>query len=81
MTGVIGNQTRIHRGSALRFDAAFQLLRSPWRPRGHVTPPSIFSRAPHISRRTDDTPWKMVYFIIHTGMANARVPPLAAISE
>ena len=31
MTGVIANQTRIHRGSALRFDAAFQLLRSPWR--------------------------------------------------
>jgi hypothetical protein len=57
------------------------MLRSPWRPRGHVTPPSIFSRAPHISGRTDDIPWKMVYFSIHTGMANARVPPLAAISE
>jgi hypothetical protein len=31
MTWVSGNQTRNHRGSALRFDAAFQLLRSAWR--------------------------------------------------
>jgi hypothetical protein len=46
MTRVIGNQTRIHQGSALRFDAGFQLLRSLWRPRGHVrTPSSIVSRA------------------------------------
>jgi hypothetical protein len=32
---------------------------------------------PHISVRTDDTPRTRVYFIVHTGMANARVPPLA----
>jgi hypothetical protein len=32
---------------------------------------------PHIPVRTDDTPRKAVYLIIHAGMANARVPPLA----
>ena len=32
---------------------------------------------PHISVRTDGTPRTRVYFIVHTGMANARVPPLA----
>jgi hypothetical protein len=32
---------------------------------------------PHIYVRTDDTPRKMVYLLAHTGMANARVPPLA----
>ena len=32
---------------------------------------------PHISVRTDDAPRKTVYCITHTGMANARVPPLA----
>src|ERR1700738_3267174 len=32
---------------------------------------------PHIPVRTDDTPQKAVYFIVHAGMANARVPPLA----
>jgi hypothetical protein len=32
---------------------------------------------PHISVRTDDAPRTRVYFVVHTGMANARVPPLA----
>ena len=32
---------------------------------------------PHIPVRTDDTPRQAVYFTAHTGMANARVPPLA----
>jgi len=32
---------------------------------------------PHIPVRTDDTPRQAVYLIAHTGMANARVPPLA----
>jgi hypothetical protein len=53
MTGVIGNQTRIHRGSALRFDAAFQLLRSPWQSRPRFSPPSIVSRASAHFRDSD----------------------------
>jgi hypothetical protein len=32
---------------------------------------------PHIPVRTDDTPRKAVYLVPNTGMANARVPPLA----
>jgi hypothetical protein len=32
---------------------------------------------PHMFVRTDYTPRKTVYFMTHTGMANARVPPLA----
>jgi hypothetical protein len=31
----------------------------------------------HVSVRTDDAQRTMVYFVVLTGMANARVPPLA----
>jgi hypothetical protein len=55
MTRVIGNQTLIHQGSALRFDAAMLRSSSCVLHSGLAdtfrTPPSptIFSRAPHIS--------------------------------
>jgi len=58
MTGVIGNQTRNQQVPCCVPAPAF--------PHGGLadtfrTPPSIFSRAPHISVRTDDTPRKTVF--------------------